>query len=129
MAYALDHLRLALAKLPIESLRHPPPLVSVLRLFGPIGQLSPLRAGLSLARLAGTIERAFGPPRLAAVALAINSPGGSAVQSALIAKRIRDLATEKKVPVIAFAEDPNFRAFMEGTQLLFINSILLGPAH
>ncbi|MEK9724634.1 MAG: S49 family peptidase [Rhodospirillaceae bacterium] len=42
---------------------------------------------------------------LSAVALAINSPGGAPVQSALIAKRIRDLAYEKKVPVYAFIED------------------------
>jgi len=60
---------------------------------------------MTLAALASRIERAFKAPRLAAVALTINSPGGSPVQSALIAKRIRDLAEEKQVPVIAFAED------------------------
>ena len=51
------------------------------------------------------IERAFAPARLAAVALSVNSPGGSPVQSALIAKRIRDRAEERGVPVLAFAED------------------------
>lgn len=85
---------------------NPPPLVTVLRLYGAIGSRSgPFGSGLSLAGLAGVIERAFQPRRLAAVALAINSPGGSPVQSSLIAQRIRALADEKSVPVIAFAED------------------------
>ncbi len=94
-----------LANLPIERLRNPPPTVAVLRLAGPIGQLGPLRGGLSIMRLASLIERAFAMPQVKAVALAINSPGGSATQSALIAKRIRDHSREKKVPVIAFCED------------------------
>jgi signal peptide peptidase SppA len=55
--------------------------------------------------LAHLIERAFKLPRLEAVALTINSPGGSPVQSALIAGRIRALAEEKNIPVVAFAED------------------------
>ncbi len=83
-----------------------PPLVTVIRLTGVIaaGRSGPQR-GLSLAGLAGALERAFRPKRLAAVALAINSPGGSPVQSSLIAGRIRQLADEKKVPVLAFVED------------------------
>ncbi len=81
------------------------PLVAVLRLAGIIGPPAPLRGGLSLEGLAAPIDRAFATRRLAAVAIAINSPGGSPVQSALIARRIRDLAAEKKVPVFAFAED------------------------
>lgn len=55
--------------------------------------------------LAPLIERAFARGKPAAVALVINSPGGSAVQSALIAARVRRLADEKKVPVHAFVED------------------------
>src|SRR3546814_13282273 len=51
------------------------------------------------------IARAFRIQHLAAVALSINSPGGAPVQSAQIAKRIRDLARERDVPVIAFVED------------------------
>jgi signal peptide peptidase SppA len=81
------------------------PLVTILRLSGTIGSMGGLRPGLSLEALAGVIERAFAPRPLSAVALAVNSPGGSAVQSALIAGRIRALAEEKKVPVIAFVED------------------------
>ena len=80
-----------------------PPRVAVMRLNGPI-MARGLR-GLSIEGLAGTIERAFALKRLKAVALVVNSPGGSAVQAALIAKRIRDLAREKSVPVFAFAED------------------------
>jgi signal peptide peptidase SppA len=83
-----------------------PPVVSVVRLSGVIGVGGgPFGRALSLAGLAGVLERAFHAKRLAAVALAINSPGGSPVQSALIARRIRDLADEKKVPVLAFCED------------------------
>jgi signal peptide peptidase SppA len=81
------------------------PVVAVVRLAGVISPLSTWRSGLSLANLAATLERSFSLGGLEAVALAINSPGGSPVQSALIAKRIRDLAAEKKVPVFAFAED------------------------
>ena len=91
--------------IPHENYRNPPPVVSVIRLSGTIGVGSALRRGLSLAELAGPINRAFKQPRLKAVALAINSPGGAAAQSALIAKRIRDLAEEKDVKVYAFCED------------------------
>ncbi len=78
-----------------------PPTIPVIRLQGAIGMGS---RGLSDTGLAPLIERAFsGKP--AAVALAINSPGGSPVQSSLIAARIRRLADEKAVPVHAFVED------------------------
>jgi signal peptide peptidase SppA len=83
-----------------------PPVVAVLRLDGVISSGGMLgRQGLNLAALAGPIHQAFSLRRLAAVALAINSPGGSPVQSSLIAGRIRQMADEKKVPVLAFAED------------------------
>jgi len=82
------------------------PLVTVLRLAGVIGGGNPLRNGaLNLDGLNKSIERAFAPRGLNAVALAVNSPGGSPVQSALIARRIRQLADKKGVKVIAFAED------------------------
>jgi len=85
--------------------RKPAPVVSVLRLSGVIGAGGALRQGISLAALAPVIQRAFAVPGQQAVALQINSPGGSPVQSALVASRIRQLADEKKVPVFAFAED------------------------
>jgi len=86
-------------------LSKPAPVVGVLRLAGVIGRLGPVRSGLTLSGLADAIERVFKLRRLEAVALAINSPGGSPVQSALIAGRIRALAEEKDIPVFAFAED------------------------
>ena len=85
--------------------RRRPPVVAVLRLAGVISAGSRLRGGLNITALAGPIERAFGMKRVRAVALVINSPGGSPVQSALIYKRIRALAEEKEVPVYAFTED------------------------
>jgi signal peptide peptidase SppA len=99
-------LRGLLAKLPIERFRNPPPLVGVLRLDGVIGRSAGLgRQGLSLDSHERAIAKVFANSRVKAVALVINSPGGSPVQSALIAKRIRDLADEKEMPVIAFCED------------------------
>ncbi|MEE8501770.1 MAG: S49 family peptidase [Kiloniellales bacterium] len=94
-----------LSRLPVRRFKEPPPVVAVLRLSGVIGGIGPVRRGLSLASQAHLIERAFKLPRLKAVALTINSPGGSPVQSALIAGRIRALAEEKNIPVVAFAED------------------------
>jgi signal peptide peptidase SppA len=81
------------------------PVVPVLRLTGVIGMASPLRPGLSMAALAGPIERAFALSKLPSVALLINSPGGSPAQSSLIFKRIRQLADEKKKKVYVFCED------------------------
>src|SRR5215510_9005805 len=81
------------------------PVVPVVRLTGAIGFSTPLRPGLTLASCARSLERAFAVRRASAVALMINSPGGSAVQSHLIFQRIRALAEEKKLPVIAFVED------------------------
>lgn len=81
------------------------PLVTVIELDGPIGVNAPGRKGLSGRKLEKTIDQAFKPSKLAAVALAINSPGGSPVQSRLIFSQIRRLAEEKKVPVLAFIED------------------------
>lgn len=85
--------------------RESPPKVAVIRLSGAIGAVSPFRSGLSMAGVAGSLERGFSMPGIVAVALVINSPGGSAAQSHLIHQRIRALAAEKKLPVIAFVED------------------------
>jgi len=81
------------------------PVVPVVRLSGVIGVATPLRPGLLLSTAAKTLERAFSVPNARAIALIINSPGGSPSQSHLIYRRIRDLAAEKKLPVIAFIED------------------------
>ena len=79
------------------------PVVAVVRLDGAIG--SGPRASLSDAALAPVLERAFRKGKPAAVALLINSPGGSPVQSGLIGARIRRLADETETPVHAFVED------------------------
>jgi signal peptide peptidase SppA len=79
--------------------------VPVVRLMGTIGFSTPLRPGLTLASTARQLERAFAVRNAAAVALIINSPGGSPAQSHLIYRRIRDLAAEKNRKVIAFTED------------------------
>ncbi len=83
------------------------PRVAVLRLDGAIGPSTSRLRGtmLNIHAQAARIERAFKIRKLSAVALVVNSPGGSAVQSALIASRIRALAEENDVPVFAFAED------------------------
>jgi serine protease SohB len=81
------------------------PVVPVVRLTGVIGFSTPLKPGLTLASCARSLERAFSVKRARAVALVINSPGGSASQSHLIFTRIRALADEKKIPVIAVIED------------------------
>src|SRR5215472_18284426 len=91
-------------QLRIERLWSRSPVVAVLRFEGVI--MSRVRRdGVSLASHAAAIERAFRASNLVAVAVVVNSPGGSAVQSALLFRRIRELAEEKQVPVIAFAED------------------------
>lgn len=80
-------------------------IVPVLRFQGAIGMVTPLRPGLSIAGVAGSIEKAFKLSKLPSVAVVINSPGGSPVQSNLIFKRIRQLATENNKKVYVFCED------------------------
>ncbi|MEP1943472.1 MAG: S49 family peptidase [Sulfitobacter sp.] len=79
------------------------PTVAVIRLSGMISTSG--RGALNDASLGPVIERAFSKGNPAAVALEVNSPGGSPVQSSLIGARIRRLAEEKNIPVIAFVED------------------------
>ena len=79
--------------------------VPVLRFSGPIGMVTPLRPGLALASVAGPIEKAFSLSKLPTVAIVVNSPGGSPVQSHLIFSRIRQLAKEKDKRVYVFCED------------------------
>lgn len=81
------------------------PLVPVLRLAGTIGSVPFRGGGLTLKSMAEDIERAFSIRRASTIALIINSPGGSPVQSSLIAGRIRQLAEENDKTVVAFVED------------------------
>jgi signal peptide peptidase SppA len=81
------------------------PVVPVLRLTGPIGLVTPLRPGLSISQCAGAIEKAFEMSKVPSVAVIVNSPGGSPVQSSLIFRRIRQLAEEHGKTVYVFCED------------------------
>ncbi len=81
------------------------PVIPVVRLQGAIGMSGPMRSGLSLASASLPLEKAFSVKKAPAVALIINSPGGSPVQSRLIFKRIRDLAKEHDKEVLVFVED------------------------
>jgi serine protease SohB len=94
-----------LSRLIPARLRKSVPIVHLVRLQGTIGIGTPLRPPLTFKDLDPVLERAFSKKGIAAVALVINSPGGSAAQSALIHRRIRALAEEHKIPVIAFCED------------------------
>ncbi|HET6839203.1 MAG TPA: S49 family peptidase [Bradyrhizobium sp.] len=86
-------------------LRRGTAVVPVVRLSGVIGAVTPLRPGMSLSGVARMLERAFATKNAKAVALVINSPGGSPVQSRQIYLRIRQLAAEKSLPVLVFVED------------------------
>ena len=101
----LKYLRDLLANIPLPFLQNPAPVVAILPLEGVIGSGGRLSKPLNLAAIEDRITRAFDIYNLKAVALAVNSPGGSPVQSELIMRRIKDIAKEKKIPVYAFAED------------------------
>jgi serine protease SohB len=95
----------ALRRLVPERFRRDRAVVPVVRLTGVIGVSTPLRPGLTLTGIARMLDRVFAFRNAAAVALSINSPGGSPAQSHLIFRRIRELAEEKRRRVIAFVED------------------------
>ena len=83
-----------------------PRIIPIIRLDGVVGASGQFGGGgLTDVNLTSVLEKAFEMPRIKAVALIINSPGGSPTQSSLIAARIRRLAKKHKVPVIAFCED------------------------
>lgn len=100
-----DRARAALRPLIPARFRPDIPVVPVVRLTGVIGISTPLKPGLTVSSVARSLDRAFSTANARAVALAINSPGGSAAQSHLIHRRIRQLAEEKQIPAIAFIED------------------------
>ncbi len=98
-------IRNLMSKLPIDSLANPDPVVAILPLEGVIGSSGRFSNAINLANLEDKIKSAFDVYNVKAVALEVNSPGGSPVQSELIVKRIRELSEEKEVPVYAFAQD------------------------
>ncbi len=83
----------------------PKPLVTHLELSGVIAASSRTGKSLNLRRVEKALDEAFSPGNLKAVAISVNSPGGSPVQSRLILDRIRLLAKDKEVPVLTFVED------------------------
>ena len=89
----------------IPFFRNRTPVVPVIRLTGIIAACGRCRGTINLANMAGILNRAFSVRGARAVALDLNSPGGSPVQSALVYKRIRALANEKELPVLAFTQD------------------------
>lgn len=101
---ALERINDFLADHGIVRAKLPTPSVAVVRLHGVIGAVGMGRRGISLAALEQTLKKAF-TKHVRAVCLQINSPGGSPVQSAQIAARIRQLSKDNKIPVFAFAED------------------------
>ncbi|GAA1459424.1 S49 family peptidase [Williamsia maris] len=95
---------------PLTRLRHAlgtprPDRVAVVRLEGHIGAVGVGRGGLTADGVEGVLKRAFTGERVKAVVLVINSPGGSPAQSEYIAERVRQLASENGVRVLAFCED------------------------
>ena len=102
------------------------PRVALVRLSGAISARPGFGGGLSLSSAAPALDRAFGMRRVAAVFLALNSPGGSPVQSSLIAARIRSLADEKKVPVVACVEDAAASGGLDAARAAFISRQAMG---
>lgn len=94
-----------LRKIPMERFQNPPPIVNVLRLSGMIATSGMLKQHLCLDAIEDEIKEAFENEKVKCVALIVNSPGGSPVQSELIYKRIRALSEEKSIPVVTFVED------------------------
>lgn len=100
----IDHFNDFISRLELPITRERPSVVAVLRLKGVIGAVGLGGRGLTVAGLEPLIRRAFSR-RVRAVALVINSPGGSAVQSAQVAQMIRAASKDKRIPVLAFTED------------------------
>ncbi len=81
------------------------PVIPVVRMHGPIAAGQHMRSTVNLASVAGQLQKAFSIKEAPAVAISINSPGGSPVQSRFIYQRIRQLAEEKEKEVLVFCED------------------------
>lgn len=100
----ISKLEQVFAMLPFK-IKSQQPVIAVINLSGVIGKVNNIKSGLSLSSMNELIEKAFAIQKLQAVCVIVNSPGGSPVQSELIAKRIRMLSLEKQIPVYSFVED------------------------
>ena len=106
------------------------PVVACVNLHGVIGKDSKLSSGLNFENVAPLLKRAFEMKKVKAVALAVNSPGGSPVQSELIYNYVRELSEEKKIPVYTFAQDVaasgGYWLLLAGDEVYAHNSSILG---
>lgn len=106
------------------------PIVACVNLYGVIGKDSKFSAGLNFENTAPLLKRAFEMKKVKAVALNINSPGGSPVQSELIYNYIRELSVEKKIPVYTFAQDVaasgGYWLLLSGDEIYAHNSSIIG---
>ena len=106
------------------------PIVASINLQGVIGKDSKLSSGLNFENIAPLLKRAFEMKKVKAVALNINSPGGSPVQSELIYNYIRELSEEKKIPVYTFAQDVaasgGYWLLLSGDEIYAHNSSIIG---
>jgi signal peptide peptidase SppA len=106
------------------------PKIACLNLHGVIGADSKFSAGLNFENISPLLKRAFETKNAKAVALSINSPGGSPVQSELIYNYIRELSEEKKIPVFTFAQDVaasgGYWLLLSGDEIYAHNSSIVG---
>ena len=106
------------------------PLIAHLTLSGVIGKDSKLESGINITNSAPLIKKAFETKKIKAVAISINSPGGSPVQSELIYNYIRELSEEKNIPVYTFAQDlaasGGYWLLLSGDEIYAHNSSLIG---
>lgn len=104
--------------------------IPVLHLTGIIGDAGAFKSGMTLASLEDRVEKAFSIPKIKEMAVVINSPGGSSVQTELIFNKIRKLAVEKKVKLYSFAEDiaasGGFWLLMLGDEIYCSNCSIVG---
>lgn len=106
------------------------PVVACVNLNGVIGKDSKLESGLNFSNVEDLLKRAFEMKKVKAVAITINSPGGSPVQSELIYNYIRELSLEKKIPVYTFAQDVaasgGYWLLLAGDEIYAHNSSIIG---
>ena len=106
------------------------PVVACVNLQGVIGKDGKINSGINFDNVAPLLKRAFEMKKIKAVALNINSPGGSPVQSELIYKYIRELSQEKKIPTYTFAQDlaasGGYYLLLSGDEIYAHNSSIIG---
>lgn len=106
------------------------PTVACVTLSGVISKDSKIAAALNMQNVEPLLRRAFGMKKIKAVAININSPGGSPVQSELIYNFIREQSAEKKIPVYTFAQDVaasgGYFLLLAGDEIYAHNSSILG---